>query len=498
MNNPVSTSHPVKLDNASLESLPSNVRGPAYDRRDITDGILHIGVGGFHRAHQGVYVDDVIHETGANQWGICGVGLLQHDSRMRDALVPQDCLYMVVERGPGADTKARVIGAMTSFLFAPENTEAVLEKMASADIRIVSLTITEGGYYLDPETGESNLDHPDIVHDLEQPAQPVGAFGYLAEALDRRRQRGLKPFTVMSCDNVQGNGDVTKRMLLAFAGRRDPSLRDWIAENAAFPNSMVDRITPATTDADRAAIREMYGIDDAWPVVTEPFRQWVIEDAFCDGRPLWERVGVQMTSDVHPYETMKIRLLNASHSAMGYLGFLAGFEHIHEVMADDLFRKFVIDFMDEEVTPILEEVPGIDLATYKKALVERFSNPAIKDQVSRICMDGSAKIPKFILPTIREQLQRGGPTKRASLAIASWCRAMVGTDDQGAKIEVLDPMAGVLSERARAGGRNPEKFLDVRKIFGEDLPQSRVFVEQVREALESLHDQGARKTLAKY
>lgn len=498
MNNTVSRSHPVKLDNASLKSLPSNVRGPAYDRGDMTAGIVHIGVGGFHRAHQGVYVDDVIHETGAKQWGLCGVGLLQHDRRMRDALVPQDCLYTVVERGPGADAKARIIGAMTSFLFAPENGEAVLEKMASADIRIVSLTITEGGYYLDPETGESNLDHPDIVHDLRHPAQPAAAFGYLAEALDRRRQRGLKPFTVMSCDNVQSNGDVTKRMLLAFAGRRDPSLRDWIAENGAFPNSMVDRITPATTDVDRAMIRETYGIDDAWPVVTEPFRQWVIEDTFCDGRPLWERVGVQMTSDVHPYETMKIRLLNASHSAMGYLGFLAGFEHIHEVMADELFRKFVINFMDEEVTPILEDVPGIDLTDYKKALVERFSNPAIKDQVSRICMDGSAKIPKFILPTIREQLQRGGSTKRASLAIASWCRAMAGTDDQGAKIGVVDPMAGVLSERARAAGRNPEKFLEIREVFGEDLPQSAVLVEQVREALESLYDEGARKTLAKY
>lgn len=245
-------------------------------------------------------------------------------------------------------------------------------------------------------------------------------------------------------------------------------------------------------------IRETYGIVDAWPVVTEPFRQWVIEDAFCDGRPLWESVGVQMTSDVHPYETMKIRLLNASHSAMGYLGFLAGFEYIYEVMADPLFRKFVLDFMDEEVTPILADVPGVDLETYKKTLLERFSNPAIKDQVSRICMDGSAKIPKFILPTIREQLQRGGPTKRASLVIASWCRAMAGTDDQGADIVVQDTMAGVLTECARAAGTDPEKFLGVSEIFGEDLPKSRILVDQVREALESLYDQGARKTLENY
>ncbi len=498
MKRDTSASPPLKLSNSVLESLPPGVRGPAYDRRCAVEGILHIGVGGFHRAHQAVYVDDAIAETGDGQWGICGVGLLAQDSRMRDALVPQDGLYTVVERGPGADAQARVIGAMTGFLFAPAETERVLDKMASANIRIVSLTITEGGYYLDPKTGQSILDHPDIVHDLQHPTRPVAAFGYLAEAMDRRRQRGLKAFTVMSCDNVQGNGDVTRRMLLAFAERRDPSLRDWIAENAAFPNSMVDRITPATTDADRTMVRDTYGVDDAWPVVTEPFRQWVIEDAFCDGRPLWERVGVQMTSDVHPYETMKIRLLNASHSAMAYLGLLAGFSHIHEVMADALFRRYVIDFMDEEVTPILQDVPGIDLSAYKRALVERFSNPAIKDQVLRVCMDGSSKFPKFLLPTVREQLQRGGPTRRLSLAIASWCRAMAGTDDRGARIEVPDPMADLLSERARSSGRDPAGFLSLRQVFGEDLSQSEFLATQVAEALESLYDEGARKTLAKY
>ncbi|MCB9946745.1 MAG: mannitol dehydrogenase family protein [Rhodospirillaceae bacterium] len=489
---------PMKLDNAALGRLPPAVRGPAYDRRTTTEGILHIGVGGFHRAHQAVYVDDAIAATGDGRWAICGVGLLAHDSRMRDALVPQDCLYAMIERGPGADPQARVVGSLTGFLFAPGNAEAVLEKMASADTHIVSLTITEGGYYLDPKTGGPRLDHPDIVRDLQAPTQPSTAFGYLAEALDRRRRQGLKPFTVLSCDNVQGNGDVTRRLLLAVAGHRDAQLRDWIAQNGAFPNSMVDRITPATTDADREAVRDTFGIDDAWPVVTEPFRQWVVEDRFCDGRPPWDGVGVQMTADVRPYEMMKIRLLNASHSAMGYLGLLSGFAHIHEIMADPLFRRFVIEFMNEEVTPILEEVPGIDLGAYKAALVDRFSNPAIKDQVLRICMDGSSKIPKFVLPTLSEQLSRGGPTKRLSLVIASWCRAMAGTDDQGAPIAVADPMAAQLSERARASGRDPRAFLAVREVFGEDLPQSAVFVDQVRDALESLHDLGARKTLAKY
>ena len=490
--------HPIKLGNAALAALPVNVIGPAYDRRAVSQGIMHIGVGGFHRAHQAVYVDDAMRETGAAGWGICGVGLLSNDRRMRDALVPQDCLYAVVERGPGADRRARVIGAMTGFLFAPDNPELVLARMASPETRIVSLTVTEGGYYLDPKSGDSRFDHPDIVHDVLNPGRPRAAFGYLAEALDRRRRRGLGPFSVMSCDNVQSNGDVTRRLLLAVAERRDPALRDWIAENGAFPNSMVDRITPATTDDDRALVRRTYGIDDIWPVVTEPFRQWVIEDAFCDGRPAWETVGVQMTADVHPYEMMKIRLLNASHTAMAYLGLLAGFVYVHEIMADDLFRRFVIDFMDEEVTPILQDVPGIDLAVYKTSLVERFSNSAVKDQVSRICMDGSSKVPKFILPTVGEQLRRGGPTRRSSLVIASWCRAMAGTDDEGAKIEILDPLADILSERARATGTDPKGFLAIQEIFGEDLPRCERLVEQVSEALEDLRDHGARKTVAKY
>ena len=302
----------------------------------------------------------------------------------------------------------------------------------------------------------------------------------------------------MSCDNVQSNGDVTRRMLLAFAEQRDPALRDWIAAHGAFPNSMVDRITPATTDDDRATVRDIYGLDDAWPVVTEPFRQWVVEDVFCSGRPAWEPVGVQMTADVRPYEMMKIRLLNASHSAMGYLGLLAGFTYIHEIMADPLFRKFVVDFMDDEVTPVLAETPGIDLNVYKKTLLARFANPTIKDQILRICMDGSAKIPKFLLPTLREQLGRGGPTWRSSLAIAGWCRAMAGFDDKGNRIDILDPLADRLADRARQADGAPESFLAIREVFGTDLPQSSLLTAQVRDAWYSLSAQGVRKTLARY
>lgn len=498
MNTPITETKPVKLNASSLNKLASTIETPSYDRRQLTDSVIHIGVGGFHRAHQAVYMDDLLQQNAGDEWGICGIGLLKHDIGMRDALTPQDCLYTVVERGTNGEDHARVIGAITRFLLAPDDPEAVIEKMASAQTRIVSLTITEGGYFIDQGTGEFQEDHPLIVHDLAHPNLPECAFGYLLEALERRRQRVLKPFTVLSCDNVQSNGDVTRKVLLRFAELRDASLKDWLAEQGAFPNCMVDRITPATTDADRTLVREVFGIEDAWPVVTEPFRQWVIEDRFCDGRPQFEKVGVQMTSDVHPYETMKLRLLNASHSAMGYLGYLAGFEYIYEIMADPQFRKYIRDLMNEEVTPILEPVPGVDLDEYKEILIERFANPTIKDQASRICLDGSAKMPKFILPSIREQLARGGSVTRLSLAVASWCRFLAGTDEQGKPIEIQDPMADQLRQQAKTAGKDPRPFLGTREIFGNDLPQSPVFVEQVGNALQSLYDVGAKATLAKY
>lgn len=491
------TTSTIKLNQSNLQRLSTNVQAPNYDRSGVAQSIVHIGVGGFHRSHQAVYIDDLCQDHGVTEWGFCGVGLLAHDTGIRDALRSQDCLYTVVERSADGD-QTRVIGSIVEFLFAPDNPEAVIEKMASNDTRIVSLTITEGGYFIDQGTGEFQEDHPSIVHDLAHPDRPECAFGYLLEALERRRQRGMKPFTVLSCDNVQGNGDVTRKVMLRFAELRDPSLKNWLAEQGAFPNCMVDRITPATTDADRALVRESFGIEDAWPVVTEPFRQWVIEDRFCNGRPAFEKVGVQMTPDVHPYETMKLRLLNAGHSAMGYLGYLAGFEYIYEIMADPQFRKSIRDLMNEEVTPILKPVPGVDLDEYKETLIERFANPTVKDQTSRICLDGSAKMPKFILPSIREQLAHGGPVRRLSLAVASWCRFLAGTDEQGKPIEIQDPMADELHQHAKAADKDLRPFLGMREIFGDDLPQSPVFVQQVGDALQSLYDVGAKATLAKY
>jgi len=489
----------IPLNSANLRQLAPAVRTPGYDRAAVAQSIIHIGVGGFYRAHQAVYLDDLLHQPGNAGWGYCGVGLLPHDRGMRDALLPQDCLYTVVERSAAGD-QARVIGSLLNYLYAPDDPEAVLEKMASPACRIVALTITESGYYVNEGTGEFNADHPDIVHDLQNPHRPRCSFGYLLEAVDRRRQRGLGPFTIMSCDNLQHNGAVARKMLLAFAERREPELGRWLAEHGAFPNSMVDRITPATTDAHRALVRERFGIQDAWPVVTEPFMQWVIEDRFPTGRPAWERVGAQMTGDVLPYEKMKMRLLNASHQAMCYIGMLLGYSFAHEAMDDPQIRKLVQTMMDVEVTPLLSPLPGVSLEDYKHTLIERFSNPTICDQLHRIGTEGSARIPKFVLPSILEELSRNGPVKLLSFTVAAWFRYLAGgNDDQGRPLPtVIDPLTEQLQERARRGGREPDAVLSLAEIFGETLPQSPAFVDEVRRALHGFYDQGARATLSDY
>ena len=367
--------------------------------------------------------------------------------------------------------------------------------MSAPETKIVTLTITESAYNSNGAAGAFDADHPDVRHDLRSPSQPIGVFGYLAEALDRRRRLGLPAFTVLSCDNVPHNGDVARRSLLAFAALRDPALHDWIADQVAFPNSMVDRITPQTTDADREMVQDEFGIEDAWPVVCEPFRQWIIEDHFSNGRPPLEQVGVQFTSDVRPYEMMKLRLLNASHSAMGYLGFLAGFPFIHEIMADDVFRAYVKRLMDEEVTPLLAPVPGVDLAEYKATLLTRFANPAIKDQTTRICLDGSSKIPKFLLPSLREALGRG-PSALLTLAVAGWFRYLRGEDEEGHSYVLDDPRADELQRLARLGGADPRPLLGLTDLFG-DLGQSAALVRRLTQYGEQLDADGTWATVAR-
>jgi mannitol 2-dehydrogenase len=486
----------IKLNAANLNLLDPNIQVPKYDRQKVGQAIMHVGVGGFHRAHQALYMDDLFHQGGDLQWGYCGVGLLKHDARIRDVMLSQDCLYTLVERSLEGD-KARVVGSIVRFLFAPDDSQKVIEQMASPQTLIVSLTITEGGYYIDQSTGHLDQKHPDIQYDLAHPHEPRCSFGYLVEALDRRRTRGIPPFTLMSCDNIQSNGEVAKRMLVAFAELRDPVFSNWMTENCSFPNSMVDRITPATTDEHRALVKEKFGIDDGWPVMTESFTQWVIEDHFPLGRPAWESVGAQMTTDVLPYEKMKLRLLNASHQALCYIGMLLGYQLVHETMQDQDIRKLVEKMMDDEVTPILSAVPGVDLAEYKKTLIERFGNPAIRDQLSRIGIYGSSGIPKFVLPSIEDQLKRGGSIKLLSFTVASWFRFLTGLDESGKEMPMLDPMAQTLRERAKAAGRDARQLLAMREVFSEGIANSPSFAKRVIDTLHSFYEHGARETLVR-
>ena len=488
---------------ANITALPVNndllarpikgVKTPSYKRDALKVGIVHLGVGAFHRSHQALYLDDLAEGHGVNDWGICGVGIMPQDKAMKEALHKQSCLYTLVEKS-GAQSSARLIGSLVKYIFGYEDPAAVFDVMADPNTKIVSMTATEGGYCFSAKTGELDLNNESIRHDLGNPQKPRTIFGYLTEGLDRRKRAGLPPFTVLSCDNIQGNGHVTKRTLLAFCKQRDPQLADWIEKHVAFPNSMVDRITPATTDAERQFVRDTYGLDDACPVICEPFRQWVIEDKFCHGRPALEKVGVQFTGNVEPYEKMKIRLLNATHSAMGYLGYLMGYRFIYEIAQAQEFTPYLTSLMDVEVTPLLEKVPGVDFAEYKRSLMQRFANETIKDPALRICMDGSGKMPKFVLPSINEQLERGGPIRRLTLCVASWCRFLSGVDEQGAEIPIQDPQAERLKQAATAGGKNPKQLLQMTDIFG-DLQNNKRFVQELELLLASMYDKGAAKTL---
>ncbi len=485
--------HPLKLMQGNLSALAGRLQTPTYPRGRLAGAIVHIGVGGFHRAHQAVYLDDLAQQGITYDWGERGIGLLPGDEQMAKALVPQDCLYTVVERSAEADTP-RIIGSLKAYIFAPADPALAVDALADAATRIVTLTITEGGYNIDYQTGRFNVDHPAIQDDARNPTTPKTVFGYLCEALDRRRQAGVAPFTVLSCDNLQGNGHVAKTAVTSFARLRDAALASWIEANVAFPNSMVDRITPQTTDADRELVMQEFGVADAWPVMTEPFKQWVVEDTFCNGRPPLEHVGVQFVADVHPYEIMKLRLLNASHQAMGYLGYLVGYRYIHEVMGDGDFQAFIRRMMDEEVTPLLPPVPGIDLAQYKATLLERFANPKIRDQVTRICTDGSDRMPKFLLPSLLDALADGRPHRFLTLAVAGWFRYLRGQDEQGQPIPLADPRADELRARANAGQADPRPLLGLREIFG-SLGDNASFVEELGAALQELDAHGAKASL---
>jgi mannitol 2-dehydrogenase len=485
---------PRPLNARTLDYWAGRVPVPAYDRRRVTPGVVHVGVGGFHRAHQAMYHDRLMNQGGALDWGICGVGVMPADRAMQQVLHAQDGLYTLVIKHADGTYEPRVIGSLVRYLFAPDDPEAVIETMAAPSTRIVSLTVTEGGYSIDDTTGEFDAGSPDVAHDLAPGAVPRTAFGLITEALRRRRRQGLEPFTVMSCDNLQGNGRLTRSVFTTFARLRDPDLGDWVEHKVSFPSSMVDRITPVTTDADRAEVREQFGIDDRWPVVCEPYTQWVLEDAFTDGRPTYEQAGVQIVDRVEPYELMKLRLLNGSHQAMAYFGYLAGYRLVHEAAQDPLFRAFLLGYMSEEAAPTLAPVPGVDLDRYQHTLIERFSNPYIRDTLARLCAQSSDRIPKWLLPVIREQLAAGGEIRRSAAVVASWARYAEGTDERGQPIEVVDRLADTLTQLARRQRDDPDAFIANRIVFG-DLADDKRFVTAYRSALASLHQRGSRATL---
>jgi mannitol-1-phosphate/altronate dehydrogenase len=478
----------------SDETLPQHAGQllvPTYDRSALTPAVVHFSVGGFHRSHQLLYFDEIAERRISDGWGVVGVGL--NSRTMKDALAPQDHLYTVVERSPDGE-RARVVGVMTDYHYAPDDPATVLDVLTDERTRMVSLTITGGGYRLSPQSGDFDADDEDIAWDLRESDRPRTVFGFLVEALDRRRRAGLPAFTVVSCDNMHRNGDAARAAVVGFARLRDEVLARWIADRVAFPSSMVDRITPHTTPEQRAAVARRYGVDDNWPVITEPFSQWVIEDDFCNGRPPLEQVGVRFVPDVARYELMKTRLLNASHCALGYLGSLAGYESIDRVMADPLFAAYVATMMDDEVTPLLPPPDGIDLAAYKRTLLQRFANPAIADQLSRLCRRGSTKMPHHLLPTLRQAVAEGRPHGLLTLAVAAWFRHLRGTDAEGRTVEVDDPRADVLQALARAGGNDPRPLLGDPAIFG-DLGQFAGFVDELQQALEQLDRDGVRVTV---
>ncbi|WP_410789889.1 mannitol dehydrogenase family protein [Kribbella sp. C-35] len=482
------------LDTASLGALGNEVAVPSYDRTAVTPGIVHFGVGGFHRAHQAMYLDRLMNEGKALDWGIVGVGVLPHDRRMADVMAAQDTLYTLVIKSPDGTLEPRVIGSIVDYLFAPDDPNAVLARMVDPATRIVSLTITEGGYHVNQVTGELDASDPALAADLEPGATPGSAFGFIVEALRRRREAGVPPFTVMSCDNIPGNGHVARKMLASFARLKDPELAEFLESEVRFPNCMVDRITPVTADADREALASRFGVDDGWPVVCEPFTQWVLEDDFGGERPPYEEVGVQIVEDVEPYEFMKLRLLNASHQALCYLGYLDGYRYAHEVCQDKLYVDFLLGYMDHEGTPTLPPVPGVDLDRYKHQLIERFANPEVRDTLARLCAESSDRIPKWLLPVVREQLAAGREIKRSVLVVASWARYAEGVDEQGRPIEVVDRLRDKLVERAQHNREDPLVFISDPDLFG-DLASDERFVTPYKAALRSLHEIGARATL---
>lgn len=482
------TSPTPPLDSKALSLQSLRVELPHYDPRGLRAAVVHFGVGGFHRAHQAVYFHELAEQQLSNDWGVIGVGL--HRREMKEVLSDQDHLFTVVERGKDHE-RARVIGSMVDYRYAPEEPEAIRAALVAESTKLVTLTITGTSYHVDPHTGAFRAEDDEIACDLKHAGQPTTVFGYLVEALGRRRAAGIAPFTVLSCDNVQHNGRTARTAVVSFARHRDPDLAHWIDTQVSFPSSMVDRITPATSTTDRDEIVEQYGLGDRWPVLTEPFSQWIIEDDFCNERPPLDRVGVQFVDDVHPYELMKTRLLNAGHCALGYFGLLLGHASTAEAMADADVRDFLHAMMSE-VMPMLPPVPGVDLAGYRDTLLERFANPRIGDQLERLARRGSTKMPSYLLPSLIRAVDERREHRLLTLAVASWFRFLEGTDCHGRAIDVQDAMLDTMRPLAAAG--DVRGWLAERAVFG-TISENEEFVTELELTVARMRQHGPRHML---
>ena len=486
---------PVKLSRAALPAIAATARVPAYDAASLSAGIVHFGVGNFHRSHQAVYLDTLFNQGLDRDWAIIGAGVRPADSEMRAKLAAQDYLTTVVEQDASLSA-ARVTGSMIDFLPVGD-AAAIVARLADPAIRIVSLTVTEGGYYIDPATQRFDVTHPDIAADAASPDAPRTVFGLILAGLRRRRAEGTIPFTVMSCDNIPGNGHVASNAVTGLARLSDPALADWVERTVAFPNSMVDRITPATSRRERDLLAAAFGIEDAWPVLCEEYTQWVLEDRFPAGRPALEKVGVQFVQDVAPFELMKIRILNGGHAAIAYPAGLLDVHFVHEAMADSQLLAFLGKLEREEIIPTVPPVPDTDLAAYYGLIERRFANPKIGDTITRLCHDGANRQPKFILPTALARLRSGGSVRGLALVSALWARYCYGVSESGTAIAPNDPAWDRLHALAQEAKANPAAWLSMTDIFGA-LAADPAYVSAFTEALACVWAEGTRAALARY
>ena len=485
----------MELSNATLPDLPDGVKRPEYDRSALTPGIVHIGLGNFHRGHQAWYLHRLMQQGLALDWAIIGAGVRPNDEAQRKRLAAQDYLTTLIELDP-AGRSAEVTGSMIGYVPVEEGNGSLIAQMADPAIRIVALTVTEGGYYIDPATKGFDAGHADIQHDAANPERPRTAFGAMIAALKQRREKGIGPFTGQSCDNLQGNGTILRQTVVSLARLSDPDLADWIDANCTFPNSMVDCIVPATGPQELALVKE-FGIDDAAPVTHENYRQWVIEDDFCAGRPEWDKAGATFSDDVHAYEAMKIRILNGGHQVISNPGEILSVEFISGCMSNPLIGAFFRKVAGEEIVPQVEPVPGMTPQAYVELIDRRFSNPEIVDTVRRVAFDGSSRHTGFILPVLRDALEAGSPIEGLALTEALWARMCEGTREDGTAIEPNDPIWNKLTAAAKAAKDRPHAWLDQRDLYG-DLGDNVRFSESFARWLGLIWSDGTEAALRAY